>query len=160
VFSVLQLRKYLMPSLLLLNVCLFLTPVGLSFFERGQFTLYVGLCYLWLMLALVTGKWRYSIVSALFGFLKWTSFPVIFVVLSVYLIHGKNWQEIRERLALSALCCGTIMLLFFTFPRDDMFFLKELFAQELTFVPMGITLLKLLPRFIVKTVPLFLVAED
>ena len=156
-FFVLRLRKYLMPSLLLLNVCLFLTPVGLSFFERGQFTLYLGLCYLWLMLALVTGKWRYSIVTALFGFLKWTSFPVIVVVLSVYLIHSKNWQEIRERLVLSVLCFITIMLLFFTLARDGMFFLEALFEQELTFVPMGITLLQLLPRFIVKTVPFFLV---
>ena len=31
------LPQYLLPSLLFVNICLFLTPAGLSWFERGQF---------------------------------------------------------------------------------------------------------------------------
>lgn len=156
-FFRLGVRKYLLPSLLLVNTCLFLTPVGLSFFERGQFSLYVALCYLWLMLAVVTGDKRYAVIAALFAFVKWTSFPFIFVVLSVYLMHSRNRQEIMERLVLASLFCLTIMLLFLSFPRDGMIFLKELFVQELTFTPVGITLLKFLPRFAVKAIPFVLV---
>jgi hypothetical protein len=56
VFGLLHIKEYLYPNLLLVVFCLFLTPVGLAWFERGQFSLYVGLGYLWLLLGLLKKK--------------------------------------------------------------------------------------------------------
>lgn len=43
---------YFLPFLLFANLCLFLTPTGLSWFERGQFSLYEASSYLLLLLGL------------------------------------------------------------------------------------------------------------
>lgn len=158
VFFRFGLRKYLLPALLLINVCLFLTPVGLSWLERGQFSLYVALCYLWMTLAVATGERRCAMLGALFGFVKWTAFPFIFVVLMVCLLQKESRLEFKERLFLSATCGGTILLLFFSLPVDGIFFLKGLLGQELTLTPSGLTLLMILPKVAVKTMPLFLVS--
>ncbi len=156
-FSVLNLKKYLLPSLLLLNVCLFLTPVGLSFFERGQFTLYVGLCYLWLMLALVTGKWRYVIVSALFGFVKWTAFPFVFVALAVCLLISRNARELKLGVVAVGLYILTILALLFSVPNDAVLFIQLLLYQELALSPMGISLARIVPRYTAKLLPYVLI---
>lgn len=158
-FSVLNLRKYLLPALLLLNICLFLTPVGLSFYERGQLTLYVGLCYLWLMLALVTGKRRYAIVSALFGFVKWVAFPFVFVSVAVALLISKNVRELKQRVISAGLFALLITLLLLTLPVNANFFVQGLVKQELGMVSiaMGNALVRIMPLHVVKSVPFFLI---
>lgn len=158
-FSVLGLRKYLLPALLLLNVCLFLTPVGLSFFERGQLTLYVGLCYLWLMLAFVTGKRRYVIISALFGFVKWTAFPFVFVAFAVSVLISRNVRELKQRMIAAGLFALLISLLLLFLPESANFFVQGLVKQELGMVSnaMGNALVRIVPLHVVKSVPFVLI---
>ena len=69
-FKILRIEKDLFPVILLVNFCLFLTPVGLSWFERGQFSLYVSLSYLWLFLGLVNRNGYYIFISALFAYAR------------------------------------------------------------------------------------------
>lgn len=156
-FFVLKLTRYLLPALLLLDVCLFLTPVGLSFFERGQFSLYVGLCYVWLMLAFVTGKWRYVMVSALFGFVKWTAFPFVFAALAVCLLISKNVRELKPRVVPVCLYVLTTLVLVFSVPNDAVHFIRLLFYQELELSPMGISLARIVPRTVAKSLPYVLI---
>ena len=66
----LDLKKYILPTVLLVNYFLFLTPVGLSWFERGQFSLYVASAYLWLILGLRKSNPFLILLSACFSFVK------------------------------------------------------------------------------------------
>lgn len=63
-FVILDIRKYALLGIFVLNVCLFLSPVGLSSFERGQFSLYVALSYLWLFLGLIRHNYAYLVLPA------------------------------------------------------------------------------------------------
>lgn len=157
-FCVLKLKDRLLPAVLLLDTCLFLTPVGLSFFERGQLTLYVGLCYLWLMLALVTGKRRYVVLAALFSFMKWTSFPFVFVAFAVSLLTSTSFGELKQRAGLAALFGFLILFQLSLLPVDAAYFLKGLVTQEFGMVATakGVALVRVMPLYLVKALPLFL----
>lgn len=157
-FYVLHIRKYLLQGILITNVCLFLTPVGLSFFERGQYTLYIGLCYLWLMLAFVTGKRRHILIAALFGFLKWTSMPFVFVAFAVSILGAKDVKSLKKNMAMAGLYLLTLTGLLLIVPNYGMDFIKGLFFQELELIPMGNSLVRIVPRYIVKSLPFVLVA--
>lgn len=157
VFYKLKIKKYLWPGLLLLNACLFLTPVGLSFYERGQYTLYVGLCYLWLLLFLITGKRRYSVIAALFGFLKWTAFPFVLVVFTISFIRAENIIELKRRVVAAAGFAVVVVSLLFAVPADALIFVNGLFYQELTLIPMGNSLARILPLNAVKLLPFILI---
>ena len=154
----LQLRKYLLVGILMVNVSLFLTPVGLSFLERGQYTLYVGLCYLWLLLALVTGKYRYIVISALFGFLKWTSLPLVFVVFAIGILAADSVASLKKPLVMAGIYAMTLLGLLLLVPDYAVVFIKGLFFQELELVPMGNSLARILSKDIVKSLPFVLVA--
>lgn len=143
--------------ILLTNACLFLSPVGLSWMERGQFTLFVALSYLWLMLAVITGKKRYAVCAAVFGYVKWTSFPFVFVVFLVYIVTAHSWEECKKRLLLPTVYGCTTALLFLTFYSEGLLFVKAIGVQELTFEPLGISLARILPRSFVKATPFLLV---
>jgi hypothetical protein len=151
------LRKHWLPTLLLFDACLFLTPVGLSCLERGQFSLYVGLAYLLLLLALLTGRWRYALLCALFAFVKWTALPFVAVALAVALALSRDTREARQRLGFAAAFAATFALLTFCLPADALTFVEGLVRQEAEMVPTGNSLTKLLPRFAVKALPAALV---
>jgi hypothetical protein len=159
VFSRLGFKKYLLPALLLLDVCLFLTPVGLSFLERGQFTLYVGACYLWLMQALVTGKLRHIALSALFGFVKWTAFPFVFVVLGTRVLMAKKTEDFKLRSIAALVFLFVVVALLLPVPQDTVSFLQGVLKQEseMTSLAMGNALVRLVPWYVVKLIPLALV---
>lgn len=157
IFFALRIQKHVLLGILITNICLFLTPVGLSFLERGQYTLYVGLCYLWLMLALVTGKYRYVAVSALFGFLKWTSVPFVFVVFAVGILGCGDTASFRRYTLMAVVYLITLAGLLLLVPDYVNDFLKGLFFQELELVPMGNSLVSIVPRYVVKSVPFLLV---
>ena len=157
-FRALGVKKCLLPSLLLANVCLFLTPVGLSWYERGQFSLYLGLSYLWLLLGLIKGKRVYVIVSALFAFIKWLSLPCSGVILAAYVMDARGARQFKERLATAAMFPLTVVILWLLFPGDGIHFLKGLCFQELHFGPYGVSLVKVAPRYAVKLLPVGLIA--
>jgi hypothetical protein len=156
-FKILRIEKDLFPVILLVNFCLFLTPVGLSWFERGQFSLYVSLSYLWLFLGLVNRNGYYIFISALFAYVKWTSFPFIFLVFLLWVLNSKSIKELRYSMYLALVFPLTVVFLFLLYFEYGIHFLIGLFEQEITYEPQGLSLMKLFPRFIVKILPFFLV---
>ena len=111
-FKVLQIGKDLFPVILLVNFCLFLTPVGLSCFEPGQFSLYVSLSYLWLFLGLFNRNGYYILLSALFAYVKWTSFPFVSLVILLWVLNSKSIKELRYSISLASVFPLMVFLLF------------------------------------------------
>ena len=85
VFRSLDIKRYFLSAFVFTEFILFVTPVGLSWFERGEFFLYVAISYLLLLFGLTRNNPILIIVSAGFAFIKWTSLPFIFVILVVYI---------------------------------------------------------------------------
>jgi hypothetical protein len=156
-YKILHLERYILNGILLVNFCLFLTPVGLSWFERGQFSLYVSLSYLWLMLGLINRNVIYLFLSAIFAYIKWTSFPFIFVAFTLFIISSKNIKELKQSVFLASGFMSIIILLFLSYPKFGVYFIVGCIEQELQFVPAGLSLTKLLPRFLVKALPFVLI---
>jgi hypothetical protein len=159
-FMSLGINEYFWHTLLCANICLFLTPVGLSWFERGQFSLFVGSSFLLLVVGLLRKNPVLIVVSTLIAFIKWTSFPVMVIFLAVYLLNSRTIKEFRFGILIIALFASTIALLTLLpilFVKGTGVFLLGLINQELNDNPTGLSLFKLLPRYIVKLLPLLLI---
>ena len=156
-FRILQIERFLLPALLLVNLCLFLTPAGLSWFERGQFSVYVALAHLWLCLGMIRRNPYCLFLAALFAYVKWTAFPFIFVAVAVWVLTSKNWVELKGRIGMAAVIPLTVAALFLFNLREGLAFLAGLVEQEKTFHPDGLSLVFLLPRYWVKALPLILI---
>lgn len=156
-FSVLGIRKYFVFSLLLVNLCLFATPAGLSWFERGQFSLYLASGYAVLLVGLIRRRPLLIVAAAALAFVKWTSFPAVFVILAVYFSGFRTPDDLRSRGILVGIFPLTILVLLVVpalFAQGTLGFLQGLLAQELGAVPKGISLLRVEPIWVVKLVPL------
>jgi hypothetical protein len=159
-FRSLGIGKYFWLTLLLGNICFFLTPVGLSWFERGQFSLYVGGSYLMLIVGLIRKNPVWVLMAALIAFIKWTTLPVMAIFLAVYLLNSRNMKEFRHALFFIASFSAIIVLLTLLpilFVRGTGVFLSGLVNQELNDNPTGLSLLKFLPRDLVKFLPMMLI---
>ena len=115
-FRFLNIEKVVLPGLLLTNICLFLTPTGLSWFERGQFSLYVSTGYLLIITGFIKRNNLLILLSALFAFIKWTSFPFFLVIFAIYLFNSKNQTEVKRTIRLGAAFVLIILALTFSFP--------------------------------------------
>lgn len=153
----LDLSRHTFAVITSVNALVFLTPVGLSFLERGQFTLYVGLAYLWGMLALTKSRSRYAGLAALFGFVKWTSFPFLLVSLGGHPLAARTRRELRHRTILPAVAGGVALLLTLALPAAGLAAVQGMLAQEATAFPEGISLVLLVPRPLVKALPFLFV---
>ncbi len=156
-FKILHLERYIFYSILLVNFCLFLTPAGLSWFERGQFSLYVSISYLWLMLGIINRSKLYIFLSALFAYVKLTSLPLIFVVFFIWMLNSKNLKELKQSIFTALVFLLTIALLFLLYPELGVDFISGIFEQELGYNPGGISLSNLLPKYLVKALPIILI---
>jgi len=156
-FRILKIEKAFFPSILLLNICLFLTPTGLSWIERGQFSLYVALSYLWLVLGLIRHNKCYIFLSAFFAYLKWTSLPLLLVISSLWLLNSKNVEELKSNLYLILIFPFTIIILFSIYLKSGVFFLEGMFDQEMNASPAGPSLMRIFPAFFVKILPFVLI---
>ncbi len=158
--SQLNIRKYFLFALLSINLCLFLTPVGLSWLERGQFSLCLAAGYTVLMLGLMKRQPAWIVAAAALSFIKWTSFPAIFVILAVYLLGSRSLKELKSNALLVGVFAVTTLLLLALpalFTKGAEPFVEGLIGQELTDVPKGISLLRYEPRLAVKLMPLALI---
>lgn len=156
-FKEMQILRYLPSALFVLIICLFLTPAGLSWFERGQFSLYVALSYLWLFLAVLKERKDYAVFSALFAFIKWTSLPYLALFFCVYLLTVDNLKEFRKRAGLFVFFVLTVELMLLFFPKNSILFLAGLVSQEMYAPAFGISLTMILPRLAVKLLPVLLI---
>jgi len=157
-FRKLHIRNYLFPAILIANVCLFLTPSGLSWLERGQFSLFVASAYIWLFLGIIMRNPFYLVLSAILAYLKWTSLPLFFIVLALWILRAKDLKESFENFRFALIVPATFALIYALDLQTSNLFLKGLIAQETTVSPQGLSLLFLVPRPLVKALPVFLVA--
>jgi hypothetical protein len=156
-FLLLKIPRYLPLGILLVSVGLFLTPAGLFWFERGQFSLYVATAYLFVILGVLKRQPLFFLLGGFFAFIKWTSFPTIFVILSTFLLASGNLRRLRENILLIVPFMAVILLLLAIFPKNSYYFLQGLIRQEAFVPPGGISLVRLLPVELVKAMPIALV---
>jgi hypothetical protein len=156
-FKLLNIEEYFLPGLLLANIYLFLTPAGLSWFERGQFYLFVGTGYLLIIIGFIKRNNLLILISALFAFMRWPSFPFFLVIFATYLFNSKNLAEVKRTILLGAAFVFIILALTFSLPEQSLYFLKGLYDQEGSYVPAGISLAMILPVTITKFLPIPLI---
>lgn len=157
VFRALDLKTYFLPSLLLVEFCLFLTPVGLAWIERGQFSIYVGISHLLLMFGLLRKKVIWVLLAACLAFVKWTSLPLSFVILAVFILNSRSFREIRFGSLAAALFGLVFVLLLLPYIGADIPFVQGLLSQELFGVPASMSLLRFFPPAVVKLIPFLLI---
>lgn len=157
-FRKLGLKKDLILTVSFINIYLFLTPAGLAWMERGQFSLYIAIAYLLLFLALWKRNIYLVFLSAIFSFIKWTSFPTIFVIFLVFLIVSQDRKALRKNLLLALGFALTILFLNLIFPKETPHFLLGLINQEVYSEPDGNSLAFVLDKSIVKILPLIIIS--
>lgn len=156
-FIILKIPRYLPFGILFINVCLFLTPVGLSWFERGQFSLYVAMAYLFVTLGILKRNRIFFLLGGFFAFIKWTTFPVLFILLSVFIFASGSYKKIKANLLLALPLAAVIVLLLAWFPKEGYSFVIGLYNQETLADGVGISLVRVLPVAWVKFMPLGLI---
>jgi hypothetical protein len=156
-FKILGVASDIWQGLLLTSIFLFVTPAGLSWFERGQFSLYVALSYLLLILGFIKNKPIFAIASAFFAYVKWTSFPFIFVIFAIFLLSSKDKKDGAKNLQLVLAYAVIILVLSLAFRSRFIHFFEGLYKQEANVDPVGISLALLFPKTLVKILPFFLI---
>ncbi len=156
-FKMLKIESDLWFDLLLVNAFLFATPAGLGWFERGQFSLYVALSYLLLIMGILKNKPVLILASAFFAYVKWTSFPFVSVVFIVYLLSSKTRKEGVQSIQIALASLSTVLVLSLAFRSKFIHFVEGLYWQELYEEPTGITLVHLLSPTLIKALPLILI---
>ncbi|MFC1680530.1 hypothetical protein ACFL1S_01895 [Pseudomonadota bacterium] len=157
-FKLLGVKSNLSFHFLVANCALLVTPVGLSFFERGQFSLYVGMAYLWFFLAFIRPNVFYAATAAICACVKLTSFPFLFFALFLFLVRSYKDKQAAQGIKLGATFTLTCALLFILFPTASFDYLLVLVEQELKSRAGGSSLIMFWPRWVVKLLPLYLVS--
>jgi hypothetical protein len=156
-FKMLNIESEVWFGLLLVNVFLFATPAGLSWFERGQFSLYVALSSLLLILGFMKNKPIFVFLSSLFAYVKWTSFPFLFVAFALFILSARNKKEFVHNILLGLMYLLPLMLLSLSFRSRLIHFLQGIYLQERFVPPEGISLSQILPEIFVKGLPFLLI---
>jgi hypothetical protein len=156
-FKELKIESDLWLGLLLVNLFLFATPAGLGWFERGQFSLYVALSYMLLILGILKNKPVFIIASASFAYVKWTSLPYLFVVFIIYMLGSKNKKEGVQSTQMALIYTLIILFLSLSFRSKFIHFIEGLYTQELYIQAEGISMAQLLPTSLVKGMPFILI---
>lgn len=156
-YFLLNIPRHLPLGILLVSAGLFLTPAGLSWFERGQFSLYVAMAYLFVILGILKREPLFFLLGGLFAFIKWTSFPTLFVILSTFFLASGSMRKLKENLLISTPFFIIILVLLAVFPRNGYYFMRGLYQQEIFANPGGVSLVKLLSVEVVKFIPIALI---
>lgn len=156
-FKMLEIEKDLPLGLAITSLFLFATPAGVSWFERGQFSLYVGLSHLLLIVGLIKNRLPLIVLSAFLGYVKWTSFPFLFVILAIYWLGAQNAKDVIGNTQKVLTYLLVILALSLAFQSRFLHFIEGLYWQEIHAQPEGISLTRLLPATLVKWLPLALI---
>lgn len=157
-FAALNKMRYLPFSILLANTCLFITPVGLAWIERGQFSLYVAAAYLWLMLGLARQNAVFVALSAVLAYAKLTALPFMFVATGVWLLGKRGKAALLEAVKIATVLAAILAILFLVYYKEGVLFLWVALRQEYLGSPAGLSLLGIWPRYLVKATPFILLA--
>ena len=147
-FLVLRKRKLLSfyPVTLGCYVCLlFLTPIGLSHFERGQFDLYLASAYLLCFSSALSGSRASAVTAGLLGGIKVTSVPLL-LILSLF---GAALKQRLGQLTALVLTLGLTIVVFVTEMPE---YLAVLRSWEVV-APAGVTFLRFLPWTVARAIP-------
>lgn len=153
-FKMLKIESEMPIGLVIATFLLFLTPTGLGWLERGQFSLYVCLAYLLLILGIMKKNNFLIVASALFAYVKWTSLPFLFVMMIVYLLSSRDRKEFIKNSSMALIYLLIIILLSLAFRSRFLHFLDGILIQEADVDPVGISMAQLLPIWAVKGFPL------
>ena len=155
-FRSLGLKNHFWPFVLFSDSCMFLTPVGVTWFGLGQFSLYVATGSLLLLWGMLKRNIVLILLSALFAFVKWTSLPFGFTALCVYILISKSRDDLQFSL-LSAILFGSLfVVLSLPFIPESLAFIQGLLYQESHRIPQGVSLAIYVPKPIVKSLPFLL----
>ncbi|MBF0331955.1 MAG: hypothetical protein HQL17_08495 [Candidatus Omnitrophica bacterium] len=141
-----RLGVLIVPTAVLYFFLLFLTPVGLTWFERGQFDIYPALSILFFMFAVYESKGYAFVLSAFFASLKWVA-PLFFLqafIAYLFLFHARrSWGYF-------GLFMGTILLTLIVFPYDLIYsyFQCLLEYQKISPLPSNISLINKIPSLV------------
>jgi hypothetical protein len=145
--------EYTLPyQLLFMSSMVFLTPVGLSWFERGNFDIYIAVAFAWLIFGLYESKGYAIIIAAVLANLKWTSMPFALEALGIYLLCSRD----RKRYYFMGVFIAVTLATLVVFPSQLTNFVQVLIYGQKTGIG-GITLVRLLPRGIVDLMPFLIV---
>ena len=145
--------RLILVYLSFINALLFLTPVGLAMFERGQFSLYVASAYIWLLLTVLNRSILLGTMAAVLGYFKLTSLPFMFVTAVTWVMNARGGIDLYQRARVVATVGATILLLFMLFYDEGLRFLSTILKQEYLGRPAGNTLMNIAPTYVVKALP-------
>jgi hypothetical protein len=160
VLRALRLGSLFILVILVSNAVIFATPVGMSFVERGQFSIYVACAYMWLLLGLNKKKGLYLVIAAFFTMVKWTALPFVFVIFSLWLLSEwkkNHYSGITKFIHLPLMFVITFCLLLIPGFDNMESFLNGLMSQEANSHGTSLSLSLIVPRVIAKLMPLFLI---
>ena len=109
-----QLGEMILPVSVFYCFILFLTPVGLTWFERGQVEIYSAVSILFFMFAVYERKSYAFLLAAFFGSLKFANAFFFFQAFFCLLILFRDIKTVR----FLGIFIGIILLTFIFFPMD------------------------------------------
>lgn len=137
------------PIILIYLILLFLTPVGLSWFERGQFDLYPALAIMLFLFAVYESKAYAFGLSAFFASMKWTAALFFVSAFLIYLIFSDE----KRKFWFFGIFSGVFALSLIVFPNYSIKYLANLSSLQGNYVE-GITLVNRMPMTIIFLLPI------
>ncbi|MBF0512008.1 MAG: DUF2029 domain-containing protein, partial [Candidatus Omnitrophica bacterium] len=113
VYRYYRLDILILPTLVLYAVLIGLTPVGLSWFERGQFDIYPAVAILFFVFGVTESKWYAFVLSALVASLKWNMIPFFVEGFVFYLLFYGD----KRRFQFLGVFLGIIAVSVILFPQ-------------------------------------------
>ncbi|MBF0490879.1 MAG: hypothetical protein HQL15_09790 [Candidatus Omnitrophica bacterium] len=121
-----KLEIMFIPVCISYSLILFLTPVGLSEFERGQFDIYPALSILFFMFGIYESNSPAFAYSALFAALKWTIAPFFIQGFIIYLLISKD----NKKFKFLGIFTGILLLTLAIFPEQSIQYLQTLYNAQ------------------------------
>jgi len=146
VLSYYRLSFMAIPVSLIYLIIIFLTPVGLTWVERGQCDIYPALAILFFMFAVYESKASAFILAAFFASLKLTIAPFFIQAFILYLLIDFNYKKLFFFFLFAAVILTTLLI----FPQYSIAFLTSVFSVP--FVE-GITLVNRMPHIVILLIP-------
>jgi hypothetical protein len=150
IFQYYRIAFLFVPVSLVYAVMLTCSPVGLAWFERGQFDIFAGLSLLFLMFGIYESKGYAFALAALFAAFKLTMALFFIQAFILYLLICPG----RAKWRFFAVFSGILLLVLISFPQHLMGFLTELQRIQSSYV-CGMTLVDKLPPVVSVLIPVF-----
>ena len=144
-----RLSIMVIPVTIVYFIILFLTPVGLSWFERGQFDIYPALAILFYMFAVDTSQGSMFAMSAFFASLKGTVFPFFIPAFIMYLLFKPSFKKLKFFLIFTSVILAAMLF----FPYCWKSCLLANYQYQNSYIG-GITLVNKIPRWALYIIPL------